>query len=694
LHFEEIGVKMNKREKYKSLNKRSFNMSQLKEKPYVSNQIADFGPVLTDEEFFAELDGKIPELFEAKSAYSRGEALLSYKLFTDYIKNTLNPKLFFTSRGKEIKPEFTEKLKGEVDLVMKHYFTVLGTPMQFGEEIDWLANPTPNNYAEWRIHLQYHSELVTLATAYRATGDEKYAKELTKLLTHWIINVPRCAYDSGSYGPTHTWRTLECGVRANNWMEMLHSIIDSPSFTDEFCVTVYKSLFEHQMRMTLGYTHGNWLFVELGGVATLTAISPVFEKSREWREDVERRLMRSLESMVYPDGWEYELAPGYMGVCLGNTRNIEQTYHAYGYPMPDRIYEIMNSMADCYVKATMANGTVPPINDSYTMPCKDLVKRHVELYGGSAEAKWFATDKQTGNPPEYNSILMPYAGFVSLRTGWGEGDVSAFFDAGKYGRDHFHDDKLNLLIYNSKKSLIVECGSYHYDISMMRNYCVNTEGHNTVMVDGLGQCRFEGHWENPAHWAHTKEDALLIERDTFDYARGAYRENYGVFDYSKLKRPEVKGRQLAEHVREVIMVKKPVEGKPYFVAIDTMTDKVGKSHTYDCLWHIDAEEVRIENERIVAEDITLFALGFDSIKCYKGSEEPFQGWITRSGMCPRPCIVATKSGENASFMTLLAPGAEDEVTVIGAELIGGTLKVMHKGGKADEIDLSLLRGEA
>ena len=670
----------------------------IREPEYVSNQIADFGPVLTDEEFFEEIDTSIPELCAAAEAYRAGDKTKAYRGFADFVKSILRPEIFFSYGGRVLKPVFDDYLKTKAGYAMNHYFESVGIYMQFGKEIDWLANPTPNNYSEWRIHLQYHNELVTLSKAYRATGEEKYAEEMMSLWLHWIKNVPRCEYTSGSYGPTQTWRTLECGIRCNGWMEMLHSVINSPCFTDEACVTVFKSFYEHQMRISSGYTHGNWLYTELHGMSTVTVVTPVFKKSVQWRNDVANRLLSAMEAMVYPDGWQYELAPGYMGVCMDCSRAVEQSFRAYGLSMSDKFYGIIDNMINCYIKSTMANGQIPPINDSGAGYCSSFIKNTVAVYGASDAAKWMITGGKEGAAPEYNSVLMSYAGFTALRTGWGEGNISAFFDAGKYGRDHFHDDKLNLLVYNDKKAVIAECGTYAYDMSMMRNYCVNTEGHNTVMVDGFGQCRFEGHWQDGSHWAHTEEDVVLYESEQFDYTRGYYDENYGVCDYSKLQRTPVPGRPLARHMREVIMMKRPKTGAPYFIAVDNMTDKIGESHTYEALWHINGEEAVITGDRVVSEDVTLFTYGFDDMVCYKGSTDPHQGWLARSSnqddYYAAPAIVARAHGKDVSFVTLIALGAECEIAVASVKLCGDSVVVTYKSGEVDTVDLAALRAES
>lgn len=70
-------------------------MKELVEKSYVSNQIADFGPVLSDAEFFRELDTDISELRFAAEAYVAGDVQLAYKCFSDYIRMRLNAQLYF-----------------------------------------------------------------------------------------------------------------------------------------------------------------------------------------------------------------------------------------------------------------------------------------------------------------------------------------------------------------------------------------------------------------------------------------------------------------------------------------------------------------------------------------------------------------------------------------------------------------------
>ena len=225
----------------------------------------------------------------------------------------------------------------------------------------------------------------------------------------------------------------------------------------------------------------------------------------------------------------------------------------------------------------------------------------------------------------------------------------------------------------------------------MRNYSVNTEGHNTATVDGLGQCRFEHHWGYPENWAHTKEDVRLLEEDRFDYARGSYRDRYGVCDSSKLQRPPVPGRELAEHVREVILMKRPASGKPYFIAVDTLTDKVSEEHTYDVLWHFNSKDVKVDGCRAFSQELTFVSCGFDSLEVIKGREEPFAGWLTsgsRQGQYyAAPTLDGRVFGKDAAVVSLFYLDSAENCPVLSVAILGRVLTVNYRGGLFDSIDL-------
>ena len=156
--------------------------------------------------------------------------------------------------------------------------------------------------------------------------------------------------------------------------------------------------------------------------------------------------------------------------------------------------------------------------------------------------------------------------------------------------------------------------------------------------------------------------------------------------------------RIAIHNREVILMKRPASGKPYFIAVDTMTDRVGKSHDYTALWHLNVDEELVINDgKISSSEITILTAGFDKIESLCGSEEPYQGWLCRSSTqgdyYAAPTLLCHAFGERATFATLFAIGAPDEIAVGDVELSddGAKLTVTYRGGEADEIDLAAYR---
>ena len=137
------------------------------------------GPKLTDAKFFGELiDCTLPGLEGVPAAAAAGDYAACRKMFGDYVRAALDPDTFFTSPYEFPENAFTFKGETEeeaAERIAKLYLISCGTPHQFEGKVDWFANPTFNQYKEWTWQLSRHSELIHLAKAYRATGDQRYA---------------------------------------------------------------------------------------------------------------------------------------------------------------------------------------------------------------------------------------------------------------------------------------------------------------------------------------------------------------------------------------------------------------------------------------------------------------------------------------------------------------------------------------
>ena len=140
-------------------------------------------------------------------------------------------------------------------------------------------------------------------------------------------------------GAGSRWRTIEAGIRMQIWGDTFLLFLPSPSFTDDAIVTMVRSMVEHARYLMTHNTGGNWLTMEMNGLYHVGVLFPEFKEAAEWRRFAAERMRAELESQVYPDGAQYELAPGYHNVALSNFVGIVRLARLAGYELPDGYME-------------------------------------------------------------------------------------------------------------------------------------------------------------------------------------------------------------------------------------------------------------------------------------------------------------------------------------------------------------------
>ena len=182
----------------------------------------------------------------------------------------------------------------------------------------------------------------------------------------------------------------------------------------------------------------------------------------------------------------------------------------------------------------------------------------------------------SGQPPPWRHSVLPYAGYVVLRSGWDPDALCLAFDGGPFGASHQHEDKLSIQLSAHGTELIGEAGTVDYADSPQRRYCLSTLAHSTAMVDGHGQSRRIGFEQ-----AHIPLDRPADLRHDLDaataWAEADYDEGYG---------PD---RIAVRHRRRVTLLADDlVEVRDEFDADDD------RQHTVELLFHLlvpDAEIV-------------------------------------------------------------------------------------------------------
>lgn len=623
------------------------------------------GPLLSDEVFFEKCLNLNYEGMEAvRRCAVQGDFAAARKEMAAYIRRYLRPDRFFQIPYEV--PENIYKFPDESDedackRICDHTLISVGVPCEFGrgQPINWMANPTCNSYREWTWQLNRHNDIKLLAHEYRRTKDEKLAVAAAELIFSWMKQAVRPEEDCAGY-QTDCWRTIECGIRMGaNWPYILFTFCHTEAFTDDILIDWYKSVWEHGQRLSRNHMTGNWLIMEMNGLAQIGILYPQFCLSEQWLKQACESLEEELDRQIYPDGFQYELTTNYHNVVIKNYQRMIETARAFHVPVPEEILKKLSAACELDIKLMMPDGCVPDINDGNRYRVKEVCKNRLRVLPDHKKMRWVTGGEETGKP-DYTSIALPWAGFLVMRTGWKAEDMWALFDTGPFGRAHQHEDKLSLLFYANGKLLLTEGGNYAYDTSEMRDYVLSTRAHNTVRVDGQDQNRRFGYeWKEEE--ISQKADMSWKVGPVWDFGESFYREGYG-------HEAQIK----AVHQRRVFFCKQPGEGKqPFLVTVDRMTGEAGREkasvHEYEWLWHIDSRIIREEGGKISFEEIDVaFSAGTAQI-IMEQKEPEWQGFIatgTKQGMYrPVPCVSIKDKAGDMRMVTVLSPVAGNAAAV-------------------------------
>ena len=596
------------------------------------------------------------------------------------MRQTLNPERFFTIPYET--PENVFKYPGESDaeacqrIVQKNVFLSVGVPCDFGVEqpVDWLANPTENQYKEWTWQFSRHNEWKMLAHEYRLTENDAYAKKVASLFQSWIAQAP-CPESAPGYD-TKCWRTIECGIRMGaNWPYVLFTFFRTKYFTDELLFQWYASVWEHGNRLFHFCTKNNWLLMEMNGLAHIGILYPQFRQANLWLQTALKKMQAEAKRQFYPDGFHYELTTCYHEVAINNYQRLFETAKAFDCPLPSELFTTLKKACQLNIQLMMPNGQLPDINDGKKWNVAEILQPKQRMIPNDSLIDWGASRGIEGKIPEYTSVALPFSGFFVMRTGWTNGDTWALFDAAPFGKGHQHEDKLSFLIFNNNRLLLTEGGNYAYDDSDMRRYVLSSRAHNVILVDGQGQNRRQSYIWKEDDIARKALDFSWHIHPNCDYAIGCYREPFGNLPAGSVI-----------HERAIYFIKKsPLS--PFFLVVDRLTAE--SAHEYELLWHIDDESLRLMPNGAFANDITvLFSLPDLSLSILRAQTQPeWQGYLATSaeqGMYrPVNCLTAKIREKNLRVVSAFFPqSASIPISALRAEKMptNQTIDLIQKNG--------------
>lgn len=563
-------------------------------------------------------------------------------------------------------PDLPDFAAGDYDLAAARraaagHIRVINIDHDFPDgEIDFLYNPTlehpPVNH-EWLWQLNRHNWWPVMADAYAGTGDETLAAAFDRQLRHWIAETDLPANWNA---PGSAWRTIECGLRLlGSWQAAFNLFRTSPSVSDETLLLMIASMHRQAVHLDAHPTGGNWLMMESNGTYTFCSLFPELSDAERMRAEAGRRLATQLESQILPDGFQYELSPDYHVVTFGCAMGLYKVAAALGRTgeLPDSYRKNLKSMAMAAVNMMTPALVQPRTNDCYTMRTSIVTRTSERLFPEEPAFAFVNSGRTSGHEPSGGtaSRFLPWAGYAAMRSDWSADASYLCFDVGPLGMGHWHQDKLNVILWKGGEELIFDDGGGQYEQSAARAYGLSGYDHNVLTVDGQVQSR-----SGPKR-VDAPIDAGWVSSEQFDYAFGVYEDSFsGGLGCA------------AVHRREVRFCKPDL-----FVIRDTVTSADGQAHEYGIRFHTDCVKTdavpglpgAVLSDCGRTWDVLIVPLAepgspIPDVKTVCGQTDPMCGWfIGRNDLVNHPAttvLISASPARDCRFTTLLIPVRRSE----------------------------------
>lgn len=440
----------------------------------------------------------------------------------------------------------------------------------------------------WELSRFQH--LSALGQAYTATGDEKYALECVCQILDWIATNPPLLGVNWAC-------TMDVAIRAANWLFWLGHIRDwlkSQSWHGEFCRIFSNSLYDHLKFIPknlerIGTLTTNHYLADIAGLLVIaSSTEDIFAESRRLREFAVSQLRDRMLEQFNPDGTNFEASTCYHRLALEivfyavwyqvvRSKNFDGSNYCdvtegiFGAEFTERLYKAF----EVVLYLVKPNGKMPQIGDNDSgqfvklrprevldmryllglggvffkeprFKIKEFFERDEDLYelkilyGARGYEIWSAMESSslTG----VGSIALSDAGWYVMRDAK---DYCIIF-CGPNGQNgnggHCHNDKLSFELCIDGRDVVVDPGTYVYTADpKARNRFRATARHNTVVVDGQEQSRFD-----PKNLFTLGSDAppRCLKWETGEEVHIFVGEDYG---FGRLARPVVHKREIRFH---------------------------------------------------------------------------------------------------------------------------------------------------
>ncbi len=430
-------------------------------------------------------------------------------------------------------PAHVEEIVRRAKKICDHQFDLLGYQgLDYGNPIDWHLDAVHGKRAPRKIfhkvqylsfaevgdskvtwELNRHQHLITLAKAFRLTGDRRYADEILRQWRHWHADNP--------YPVGINWASsLEVSFRSLSWLWTYHLLQGSPGIPD-LREEWLRSLATHgrhiERYLSTYFSPNTHLLGEGVGLFFLGMLCPEMAAAERWKKVGWEIVLREAERQVQPDGFHFEQSTYYHVYALDFFLHSVILATLDSIPVPASLENSLEGMLNALFLLGRAGGPPPRFGDDdggrlfdpsrnrsehlldplstgavlfdrgdYKFAASDLSEETIWLLGVEGAQRW---DNLESSRPNMDSVALASAGFYLLPSP--QPAAQLVLRAGPQGTQsggHSHSDALSVCLQSQGRSLLLDPGTYEYvGDGDDRDRFRGTEMHNTLRVDAANQ---------------------------------------------------------------------------------------------------------------------------------------------------------------------------------------------------------------
>ncbi|MDE5418806.1 heparinase II/III family protein [Labilibaculum sp. DW002] len=431
--------------------------------------------ILTNNELVELLDVDADSgLKKIQAAYHAGKQEKALQMLTEYFKNKLSDRYFFSSKNFNQRfEEYNKMYSGRFEYHQKKAKQHLELyPAWTNWKIPFtnLKGEKVSSYP-YR-HLTRQHKAGDIALLFYFTKDTDYL--------HYIPKQAESLNEAFNKGEVETivdgngaYEAYRAGNRMYNWLFVHQCLLASDQYTWQEQLVMIKTflhtgakLYHHNPK----YNEGNHQTRGMSALGMLGILFKEIKGTDEWWTRATNRLEEHLEKEVYKDGFQFERSVHYHVDDIDNYFYPYQLAKMNGVSLNPIWDQRLKGMFDAMLQLAMPNKNLPVLQDDTKDPwaevnkVEDIMALGAALFGDKklkyftgkkipSKYYWLLSTDQVekyktakASKPKMSSTDLPHTGYYVMRNGWKKENLYMVISAGltEEKPDHQHGDMLGI----------------------------------------------------------------------------------------------------------------------------------------------------------------------------------------------------------------------------------------------------------